>query len=174
MFLSGHKTKESYIIDITIISELIKLMYLDRGFITQEQYVAIKSDKHRGRFINAIVERVLSNHALWDLNGSHAYDIAYEEELNLYIAEEFKDIPHDMELIKLGLYECDIQLEVMNILPDELDKATWAVWLTRVVGISLMIQNQGDYRAINYFNDDRHNMEKLKENYTPEVLYKHE
>ena len=174
MFLSGHKSKESYIVDITIISELIKLMYLDRGIITQEQYKEMQSDKHRGRYINAIVERVLSNHALWDLNGAHAYDIVYEEELDLYIAEEFKDIPHNVEAIKLGLYEIDIPLEVMNVLPDVLDKSTWAVWQTRVVGISLIIQNQGDYRAINYFNDDREHMERLKQTYPPEVLFQHD
>ena len=174
MFLSGHKTKESYIQDIAVPSEMIKIAYLDRGIITFEQYESIKSDVHRGRLINAIVERALTKHALWDLHPSSALDIIFEQELDLYIANEFANIPHDPATIKLVIYEADIVLEVLNLLPDNFDKATWAIWQSRIVGITLVIQNQGDYRAISYFGDDAEHMQLLKDTYTPEVLYQHE
>lgn len=174
MFLSGHKTKESYVQDISIISEMIKIVYLNRGIINYGQYENIKDDTHRANLVNAMVERILVGFALWDIRPSYVYEEMYEEELNKYIEAEFKDIPHDPATIKLVLYEADIALEVFNLLPEGFNKATWAVWLSRVVGITLIIQNQGDYRAINYFNDDREHMEKLKEVHPPEVLYQHE
>lgn len=174
MFLSGHKTKESYIQDIAIISELIKIAYIERGLINHVQYEYIKPDKHRARLINAIIERALTKHALWDLHPSSAVERLFEEELDLYISEEFKEIPHDVATIKLAIYEADIILEVLNLLPDALDKPTWAVWQSRVVGITVIIQNQGDYRAINYFNDDREHMEELYKAYPSEVLFQHE
>lgn len=150
------KTLEIKIEDISELEQVMYLYLIENGVfnvatLTNEQKVKLTDPSNRLIFIKEFVDTFLYANALWQYTNVHTYDSYLGPVYERYQTEEFKDIPFNST--NLQEVFSNMEVDIINALPEKLLKKTWYVWCVDLEVKSLIFRNEGDFRIISFARD---------------------